>query len=110
MRRADFTKRPDIAEWPRLTFYYGFKPAELARMPRWLVRLYAEKLEVLLAERMLDLMGAAAYPHLEDAEEFRAKVVSIARGGVEDGVAAMSLEQAAPQLAAMGIQVVMEGA
>ena len=55
-----------VSHWPHLTYHYGISPVELARLPRWLVRLYVETLPELLAQRQLHALESAAFPHLTD--------------------------------------------
>lgn len=51
--------RADIRDlWPRLTFYYGISPVELATWPRWLVHLYADRLDRFIAEGQLGAIEA----------------------------------------------------
>lgn len=52
--------------YPRLTFYYGLDPWQIARLPMWLKEVYLEALPALVAEDQLRAMEASSIPHMED--------------------------------------------
>ena len=69
--RPDLSRDPDIRLWPTLSYHYGLSWLDLAEMPRWLVRVYADELRDLLASDQLRLLEASAYPHLKRAAQQR---------------------------------------
>ena len=100
-----------VSHWPHLTYHYGISPVELARLPRWLVRLYVETLPELLAQRQLHALESAAFPHLTDRAREKTLDYWQERAYSSEGDAprqqAPLVEQAAA-LAGMGIGFVME--
>jgi hypothetical protein len=60
---------PELAEYPRLSRFYGLSFFELVSMPRWAFRLYYEAMPRLSAEEQLMAIQAAAAPHTSKQDQ-----------------------------------------
>lgn len=106
---------PELLLWPRLTRFYGITPSELARLPRWLVRLYIEALDSLYAKEQLDAIqaGTAAYMESADADSLQRNLVRRANALTVVPEREARRNDPAPdraRLSAMGIAVVKKDA
>lgn len=53
-----------LALFPRLTFFYGLSPQELAATPNLILDHYINALPALISERKLQDIDVSSYPHL----------------------------------------------
>lgn len=60
---------PEMLLWPRLSRFYGLSFGELRRMKRVFVRMYAEQMQIIRAEEMLDAITVSAYPYMTEADQ-----------------------------------------
>ena len=96
-------------DWPRLTYYYGIQPSELAQMPRWLRNVYIDKLGPIRARERLIAIDEVSFPHME--KEGRRQLVSrLQRIAQSDQLKPkpskpVSVEEMQGGLACMGIAV-----
>jgi hypothetical protein len=59
----------EIRSWPTLSFYYHLGFNELARMPRWAIRLYLDELPKLRAQHELMLIEATGMAYMDAADQ-----------------------------------------
>lgn len=108
---APTTKQVTVGDWPRLTRFYGITPMELARLPRWLLRLYAEQMEEILAGEMLAGLTVSSFPYMDESARDRTERQLRRSAGLD--VAAVQQvdplsEEGTAALAGLGIKVVVD--
>jgi len=101
------SKRVTLRDYPRLTRFYGIPPKDLARMPKALVRIYAEELPILQAEEMLLAFLASEMPYLDTKEHHRIKARFMFLAGIEEEVERLdpNSDEGKAKAAALGIGV-----
>lgn len=105
---------PEMLLWPRLSRFYGLSFSELRRMKRPFVRMYAEQMETIHAEEMLDRLTVSAFPYMEEADHKKththyARIVKAERRASESANPGPVERKPLPDpgaLAALGIAVV----
>ena len=104
-------RRVGLGGWPALTRFYGISPFELARMPHWLTRLYAEKLPEIEARETMRGTTISAFPHTIDRDRDRMIRDLVRQSGYEP-VAATPIDPTTDEgrvaLAGMGIGVTID--
>ena len=88
--------------FPALSFWYGLGWDELTRMPNWALRMYAEELPALQAQREMLNFRASSFPHLKTSE--RSKMLyEVELRGLGHRTGKISKDQYQGVLAGVGI-------
>lgn len=98
----------DIEHWPRLTRFYGISPAELARTPNVITRVYIDALGKLEAEEQLSRMQASDFPHLTESARGKIHRGLMRAAGYGQGAEAPKVAPTAAGMAAVGLHIGVE--